>query len=396
MPQHYLCIGSSAAGLATASKLRQLDDSARITVLTAEQEMPYNRCSLSKYLAGERSNDQIRTRTKSFFTENNIDLKLNSPVVALDAQKQSVTTQSGLTFGYDKLFLGMGRSPGKQTVLGAQAQGVFSFYGLDDSNNILMYIRNYGIKHCLIVGAGVTGLEVADALVKKNISIAMVQRSSQLLSHNLDQEGSQFLEALLMSKHVSLYKKVTVQEIQSLQGRVVGVVLSDGSVVKTDMVIFATGSTLNSDFAKEAGIAVEGSGIKTNEYLQTSIENVYAGGDIALVKNLLTQRVEQNSLWSDAAMQGMFAASNMVGIPKVYEGILPVTNTFIFGSGVAFIGDVASFSEYQNLVKKDDKSYHRFLFQDGVLKGFIMIGNVGPIGNLKQAILSKQVVAAAL
>ncbi len=162
------------------------------------------------------------------------------------------------------------------------------------------------------------------------------------------------------------------------------------------MVIFAIGSKTNIDFAQDAGIAIEGSGIKVDQHLQTSIENIYAGGDIAMVQNLLTQRYEQNSLWSDAGMQGLFAASNMVGIPKVYEGILPITNTFIFGAGVAFIGDVNVQAGYKEVVKQDKQSYHRFLFQDGVLKGFMMVGNVIPVGTLRQAILAKQVINAAV
>ncbi len=396
MSQHYLCIGSSAASLATASKLRQLDATARITVLTAEKEMPYNRCSLADYLAGERSNEKIRTRSAQFFSENSIELKRDTPIVSIDASKQQVTTKDGANFGYDKLFLGAGKSSYKPTLPGSTGQGVFSFYDLDDSNAILKYIQSAGVKHCTVIGSGVTGLECADALLRRGLLVAVVGRSSQILSQQLDEQGAQFLEQYINKSGVELYKNAQVQEIQHVQDKVYGVRLADGCLIRTDMVIFTIGGKSNSFLAQSAGIVTEKAGIVINQYLQTNIETIYAGGDIAIVQNLLTQQQEKNSLWSDASMQGLFAASNMVGVPKVYPGILPITSTTIFGTNVASIGIARQSVEYKNVVKQDQQSYHRFMFHDGVLKGFVMIGNVANIGKLRQILLSKQVVASTL
>lgn len=395
MVKHYICIGSSAAGLAAASKLRHYDAQARITVLTAQTEMPYNRCSLADYLAGERSLEQIRTRTASFFNEQQIVLKRDTRVVEVRPQAQVVVTADGQIFGYDKLFLGMGKTARLPDLPGIGAQGVFNFYGLDDSNAILTYIKHYGITNCLIVGAGITGLECADALRKQGLKVSLVQRSSRLLSHSVDEQASIIIEKLLEKYQVDLYKNTAIREILAVQDRVSGVVLQDGQIIATQMIIFTVGSISNSAFSQAAGIAVEYGGIKVNNFLQTSVQHIYAGGDVAVVNNLLTGESEINSLWADAGIQGMFAASNMVGELKQYDGILPITNTTFFGTNIAFVGYHVH-QAYEDLTKHQDAFYHRFMFHDGVLKGFIMIGNMLPIGKLKQALLSKQIIQAAL
>lgn len=394
MSYHYLCIGSSAAGLAAAYKLRQQDATARITVVTAEHEMPYNRCSLVDYLAGERLLDEIRTRKKAFFSDNNITLKLSTPVISLDVAQQQVITAHGERIGYDKLFLGMGRSSSPLTIPGAEGSGVFSFYDLDDTNAIARYIQKGQVKHATIIGAGVTGLECADALVKKGITVAVIQRSHYVLSRQLNYAASAFLEKLAAHLGVVFHKQTTVEEIQRVQGRVVGVHLSDGFTLATDMVVCAVGGRSNAWLAHHAGINVMNGGVVTNEFLQTSVPNIYAGGDVASVKNLLTEAYESTTLWADAGMQGMFAASNMAGRERSYPGIVPITTTEIFGSKLAFVGDVKREGDVKTLTKEDNERYHRFVLQDGVLKGFVMIGHVAQLGSLRQAIIAKQVIAS--
>lgn len=391
MPTHYVCIGSSAAGLSAARKLRELDAQARITVLTAETEMPYNRCRLSGYVEGRRGLDQIRTRTADFFTENSIELKLGCPVVAIEPQAQQVRTAQGDSYGYDKLFLGMGKSSFKPNLPGLNAQGVFSFYDLNDSNAILTYIKQNGIKHVTVIGAGVTGLELADALMLRGLSVTIIQRSSRVLSQQLDEQASHFLEKKMHEKGVVLHKNATPDYLETVHNQVIGVAMVDGSIVKTSMVIFAVGGKSNTQLALEAGIVVQGSGIVTNQYLQTNIANIYAGGDVVLVNHLLTNSLVQNSLWSDAGMQGLAAASNMTGNPQVYEGILPITSTQVFGVSLAMSGYDNQLL-YKDLIKQTEHMYHRFLLHDGVLKNFMMVGNVSNVGTLRQALLTKQVI----
>src|SRR5271170_5172376 len=103
MDKHYLIIGSSAAAIGVMSKLRDLDSAGRITCVTAEQEMPYNRCLLADFLAGKKAETEVRTKSATFFTEKNITLRLASRVVNLDSAAQTVTLLSGEKLGYDKL-----------------------------------------------------------------------------------------------------------------------------------------------------------------------------------------------------------------------------------------------------------------------------------------------------
>ena len=139
MAKKFLVIGTSAAGIGAAVKLRSLDDSIDITCITAESKMPYNRCLLADFVAREKSVTQVSTKTQEFFDQNNIKLMLNSKVIKIDSTKNQVILESEKQLDYDMLFLGTGRVSRTLEIPGSNAAGVFSFYDLTDCSNILEF-----------------------------------------------------------------------------------------------------------------------------------------------------------------------------------------------------------------------------------------------------------------
>lgn len=389
MAQKFLIIGTSAAGIGAAVKLRSLNDSIDITCITAEAEMPYNRCLLADFIAGQKSITQVLTKTQDFFDQNRITLMRNSKVVQIDAGRQEVVLESGTRLGYDMLFLGTGRMSRKIEIPGSQAKGVFSFYDLKDSYNIFEYLKNNSVKHATVIGAGLTGLECADALVRQNIAIDLIEMSPQVLPAQINKVGSDFLiQQISKNYNATVHLEQTVIQIFERNNVACGVLLRDGSQLKTDMVIFAIGGQLSTPLAREAGIACSKTGILVNEFMQTNIPNIFAGGDVCMVKDQISGQLVQSCLWTDAIMQGMTAAHGMLGTPKPYPGVLIVTASPIFGTKFVTCGPVSqsaiSFTQQETV---EQNFYHNYLTQENKLKGFVMVGNIDNVGLLRKKLV---------
>lgn len=391
MQKHYIVIGSSAAGLGAAGKLRSLDSSARITCVTAEKVMPYNRCLLADHLSGSRSAEQVATKPQSFFDENNITLMLNSRVVQLDAQAQTITLANGTNFGYDKLFLGTGRSSFVPNIPGFKSEGVFPFFDFDDVTNILAYIKQHNVKHATIVGAGLSGLECADALSAHGLGLTVVEREAHVLARQIDQAGAQHIASLMATRGITLLTSMSVQEIITHNNAVAAALLSNGTVIPTGMVIFAIGGKTNLELAQQANLVIEDGGIVTTPRMQTSNPTIFAGGDICRVYDLVTGGTTLSTLWPDAVQQGMVAAQTMVGIEKMYAGTINITSSNIFGTTFVTCGPTSKPAGFEQLIKKEADFYHRLLVHNGMLKGFIMVGNVQGVGQLRKAIVSQEI-----
>lgn len=389
MKKTYIVIGASAAGIGALTKLRTLDKDATVICVTAEKEMPYNRCLLADHLAGIKTVEDVATKSSDFFTSNNITLMLDAKVVKIIPQEHKVLLESGQELSYDKLFIGAGRSSWMPTIPGSELTGVFSFYDLKDVKNILAFITTKKPKNVVVVGAGLSGVECADALTHHGVAVTIVERAAHILPHQLDADGAQLLTGLMQQKNVAVQANTSVQEIRG-NGQVHDIILANGQTIPCEMVIFAIGGATNAWLAREAGLETNGNGISVNDFMQTSDPNIFAGGDICLVKDILTNNRVQSCLWPDAVMQGMVAAQGMVGQPKAYAGSLIVTSSHIFDTTFVTCGPVINPSpDYRVIMRRDTNFYHKFLVHDKKLKGFVMVGNVDNVGSLRKQLLTQ-------
>lgn len=386
----FIVIGSSASSIGALGKLRSLNPTATIICITAETENPYNRCLLADHLSGAKPKEAIYTKKEDFFTEQNIQLFLGTQVTGIAPESNTITTLNGQTFTYTKLFLGIGKSAYMPPIPGLKTALTVPFYGLDDVKKIHQTLTTRKIKRVLIVGAGLTGLECADALKGYHLAITMVEQASHVLPQQINTEGAAFIEKLLTNAGIKLYKNTTIDGVQPFTDQTATVNLATGEKLETDLIIVATGGRPNIALAQQAGLVTQGQGLLVNEYMQTSEPTIFAGGDICLVKDLITGEKVQSCLWPDAVMQGIVAAHNMSGITKTYAGTLLVTSSNIFGTTFVTCGKMIPAKNHTVLVKKDITFYHRLLIDNnGVLQGFVMVGNITNIGQLRKAILDK-------
>ncbi len=387
---NYVIIGSSAAGVGAAGKLREHDQDSRITMLTAESVPPYNRCLLADVLAGKKTTANIGLKAAAAFVDKHIDLQLNSFVEYIDTKNQRVTIRGDRSIPYDKLLIATGRSGWMPDTPGSQLSGVMPFFGLTDTERILAYITQHAPKQVVVIGAGLTGLECADAIKSSVQRVTIVERAARILPNQLNERGSIFFIKQAENHGFIIELEATVVGIEGRK-KVEQVLLSTGVTLPADMVIFAIGGRTNSNLAGDAGIALHNNAIDVNDRQQTSCEHVYAAGDVATVFDQVSDIKTQNGLWPDAVMQGMVAASNMTGNEKRYAGTVLVTSSTIFGLTFVTAGAIAHPpAGLTLLVKQTPDFYHAFLTNtEHVLKGFALIGNIDNIGALRKKLLDK-------
>lgn len=382
----YLIIGTSAAGMGAVTKLRQLDKDARIICVSDEQEFPYNKCFLVEYLNHEKRLEQMYTKPQDFFAKNNIELKLNTKVTAVDAQSKQVTCADGSTIAYTKLLLGVGGTLHMPPIAGKDAEGVFPFYNLKDTQEIKNWIEQQSVKHITIIGAGLSGLECADALTYYKVPVAVVDKNTQVLGRQVDAAGGAFIQNKAREYNVDFCFDVTVSKILSENNRVCAVELSDGSTIKTDMVICALGARPNLELAESAQLEIEQYTIVTNELMQTSNADVYAAGDVALVTDKLTGKKMRSCTWPDALVQGMRAGTNMVEHTKPYAGVTLITASHFFGLSFHVAGIFGSEAK----IEQSDDCYQKVNYSEsGFVEGFMLIGDSKNISKLKRSLLTQ-------
>lgn len=391
MKNKYVIIGAAAAGLGAINKLRMLDPEAEIVCITDEKENPYNKCLLADYMTEQPNGSKIIMMTPEQAGQKNIELRLGQRVIEIMPDNKSVMLNSSEQIFYDKLLLAMGSSPRKIAIKGGDnLKGMFTFHTLNDIHTIKNYITDHSVTNAVVIGAGLSGLECADALNQLGVSVAIIEKNEHILSTQLGVEAARVIEKAISQHHILLYKQIVVSEIVGNNSYVSKVILSNGVELSSQMVIVAAGLAPNIFLAEKVGIATC-YGVLVDEYLQTNLPDIYAAGDLIMIRDHLTGNLTPNCTWPDAMMQGMTAACNMAGQSKKYVPAAIMTSSAFFGLKFAACGKPNVENQQQWQVKSDENSCSAFLLSSqGNLLGFNVVGAKADFGALRRLVLTKQ------
>lgn len=383
----YIIIGSSAAGVGALLKLRQLDSYARIMCISAESYFPYNKCLLADYVSGSLLQDQLFLLTEQRIQELKIDLILNTRVISIDRYKKTVVTDSDQEFAYDALLLALGSSPWIPEITGIHGNGVFTFHTLADIEHIFKFCDEKKVKNIAVIGGGITGLECADALHKREKKVSIIERSIRLLSHCMPQEQSEHLAQVIQTCGAELYLNSQVAQIEHSHGSVSGVQMTDGNSIAAQLVIIATGVKGNVELAQQAGLIVGKHGLIVDEFFSTSDPAIFAAGDMIETKDQLNRHTIATRLWPDAMNQGMRAAMSMAGNPKPYNGVIPLIKSHFFDEDYLSLGWNNLGADKVIIFEKNTYTSAVQVF-GGTITGISVIGKGFDIGLSRQAVLT--------
>ena len=389
MKKTHIIIGTSAAAIGALNKLRSLDPESEIICISDEKELPYNKCFLVDAWKGEKYDSQVATKPLEVFRENNISLLLGVSLVKIDPANNSIECNNGQTFAYTTLLVTTGSRARRLSIAGSDDSRVFYFHSLHDFQWVQKFIDQKKVKTDAVIGSGFTGLEVADALNKQGVKTHVIERGSRVLGRMVDRQGAEFIHDAMAQKGVELITNDEVVKITSNQ-----IQLKSGKNLVADMVIVAIGVIPNSEFAAQAGIEVLKGGIKTDEQMCTNTPNIFAAGDVAVVKDRISGEFVNSCMWADAMMQGLVAAHGMAGVLKEYPGAIITGISAFFGLDFMSSGSFKDVEGQQTILHTKDGSYRRYTLKDEVLQSFVMIGQLKNVGVARRALYSRQAIGA--
>ncbi|KQU55964.1 pyridine nucleotide-disulfide oxidoreductase [Sphingomonas sp. Leaf339] len=284
MPFHdVLIVGAGHAGAQCAMMLRQIGFTGSVTMVTEENDYPYERPPLSKeYLSRDKPFERILIRQPAFWEERDIAILMNRRVTAVDPAAKTVTTHDGRTLGYGTLVWATGGAPRRLSCGGADLAGVHGIRTRQDVDRLEAELAT--TDRVVVIGGGYIGLEAASAMSKFGKHVTILEALDRVLARVAGETLSRFFEAEHRAHGVEVRLGVGVQSLVGDGEKVTGVALADGGVLPADMVIVGIGISPAVEPLLAAG-AVGGNGVEVDGLCRTSLPDVFAIGDCALHAN---------------------------------------------------------------------------------------------------------------
>lgn len=377
----YVIIGFSVAAINAIKTLRESDKDGEIEILT-EEETVYSRPLISYYLAGKVKRGNIGFIGNSFCRDYKVKAHFLTRVEKIDFKNSLVYTNKNEKINYDRLLISTGGVPIKPAIEGysGSVKGVFTFTKLTEVDEMIKYIKKNRIKEAVILGGGLIGMKAAEGLLAKKIRLKIVELADRLLANTFDRIASDILEEKLKASGSEFIKETTIRKIKLKSGKIEEILLQNGRLIKTKLLIVAVGVRPNVDIFKGSIVKIN-RGIIVDKHMQTSIHNVYAAGDVAEAFDFLTDKNSVIAIWPAAARQGKIAGYAMAGGKLSYEGTFAMNSVEILGiPSISFgitnpVGD-----DYEVLTKEERNRYKKIVLKNSNIVGVILVNDIERAG----------------
>lgn len=311
-----IIIGGSAAGMSFAAKYRRNAPNDNIILFEAKDYISFGACGLPYYVQGQfEDQNTMIARTPNQAIDSGIDVRINSRVSDIDTEYKTVTVK-GETYKYDKLIIATGANPIVPNFATIDSQQVFTLTTMADGNALKSKLQS-GIKHVTVIGAGFIGMEVMDAAHHLGLDVTVIERANGIVNTQFGKDMVELVEANIAEKEIDLQLNTSVEKIET--GERVNVT-TDGGSFETDVVVIAIGFTPNSDII-DCDKMPNGA-ILVNQDGQTNIEDIYAIGDVASTKNLVTGKDMYLPLATNANKFAKSLADHLAGMETNFNGML--------------------------------------------------------------------------
>ena len=363
----YVIIGNSAAGIGAVEGIRQVDKQGEIIIIANEPCHTYSRPLISYLLLGKVSEEQMKYRGDSFYSENNCSF-LYADAAEIDHKLKQVVLADGRRISYDKVLIATG-----STALVPEFEGLdtiknrHTFTSYDDAQNLKRALDKN--KRVLIIGAGLIGLKCAEGISASVANITILDLAPRILSSILDDDGAKIVQIQLENKGIEFKLSASVRRFENNTA-----ILDSGESFEFDILILAMGVRPNSALLN--GIAEIDRGIIINEKSETSVSDIYAAGDCTQTLDAASGQSRIMALLPNAYMQGECAGINMAGGVKIFDKAIPMNAISFFGLHIITAGN------YNGNIYAETKQeqYKRLFYSDNKLNGYILIGNVEKAG----------------
>jgi NADPH-dependent 2,4-dienoyl-CoA reductase/sulfur reductase-like enzyme/nitrite reductase/ring-hydroxylating ferredoxin subunit len=332
-------VGAGAAGHAAAETLRREGYNGQLVMIGADTALPVDRPNLSKdYLAGTAPEEWLPLRPREFFAEHEIALVLGARVLSVDTGRKQVLLESGRTQSYDKLLLATGADPVRLDLPGGDLPHVHYLRTLDDSRAIIAATQT--ATRAVVIGSSFIGLEAAASLRARNLEVHVIGPDAVPLARIMGPELGAFIRKV-HEEHGVVFHLGTRPKTIDMQS----VTLENGERLPADLVVIGVGVRPQVSLAEKAGLAVD-RGVLVDEYLQTSVPDVFAAGDIARWPDPHSGERIRVEHWVVAERQGQTAARNMLGRRERFDAV-PFFWSAHYDVGINYVGHATAWDRIE-------------------------------------------------
>ena len=378
MARRHLVIGGGTAGMNAIRTIRE-EESERSEITLVSAERPYSRMVLPYYLDRSIAESHVYTGTARVLAGWGVKTLVGRRATALDTRANTLTLDDGATLEYDDCLIATGSSAVRAPVSGADGAGVHSFWTLEQARGLLAQIT--AGSHVVMVGAGFIAFTILNSILSLGARLTIVEIAPRILPRMIDDTGAALVEKWLVDHGVAVRADAALTAIEdvAVKGRGAGPAqkrlrFKKGADLVADVVIMATGIRTNLEWLKTSGVAIN-RGVVVDDRLRSNVANVYAAGDIAEGRDVISGEPVVHAIEPTAQEHGRVAGANMAGRDVAYRGSLLMNIVEVCHLDVASFGawDDAR-AEVMTSVKADRPAYRKLLWHGERLTGAIILG----------------------
>lgn len=388
-PHRFVIVGNGVAGTTAAENLKKLRPEASVILLAGEPFPLYNRVALPIFLKGRVQERNVMMRTTEVEEKRGVTMLLDTWVDRVSLEERTVLTSSGAEYPWDRLLMATGGTPRPLDLPGANLHGVYQFQTLDDTRALIA--RCHEARSAVALGGSYIAYELAEAFSHRGLDTSWIMRGDRFLRRLLDEDGGRVVDLLAADRGVHVLYEDWPTEIVGDGGVPRAVNTRAGQHVPADMVGYGIGLDYYTDLASAIGARVKRA-VVTDEYLQTTVPDVYAAGDVAEFYDVIINRHNQMGTWDNAASHGRLVARNMLGEREIYTEV-PTYVTTMFGSRLSVLGLTPENHpelEREVQVNFDTRKYRALFFHRQRLVGAVIIGVLKGRRKLEELIKGRQ------
>jgi NAD(P)H-nitrite reductase large subunit len=370
MARRHLIIGGGTAGMNAIRTIRE-EESERSEITLVSAEKPYSRMVLPYYLDRSIAESHVFTAGAAQLAAWEVKAHLGRRATGLDVKANTCTLDDGTTLPYDDCLVATGSAAVRAPVPGADGRAVHSFWTLDEARGVIGAIRPG--SEVVMVGAGFISFTILNSILSLGAKLTIVEVAPRILPRMIDDVGGELVEDWLKSHGVTVRTNARLTRIEDAKGRK-RLTFGKGAPLTCDVVVMATGIKTNLDWLKGSGVQIN-RGVVVDDHLRSNVPNVYAAGDVAEGRDLVSGEAVVHAIEPTAQEHGRVIGANMAGKDVRYRGSLIINIVEVCHLDAASFGawDDAK-AEAVSGLKRNRHAYRKLLFTGDRLTGAIIIG----------------------
>ena len=383
----YVIIGAGPAGVTAAETLRQIDLDGNVVLVGNEPDPPYGRMAIPYFLIGKVGQEGTYLRKGENHYEDLGIKYVQGEVQSVSPDTSTLILSGGEEIAYDKLLVATGSHAIKPPVDGLDLPGVHHCWTLEDARAIAKLARKG--SDVVLMGAGFIGCIIMEALAQSGANLTVVEAEDRMVPRMMDQTAGNLIKKWCEKKNVNVKTSARVSSV-SQDGGKLSVSIDNGDIIAADLVVVATGVRSNTAFLDGSGVETD-LGIKVDNHLKSSVDNIYAAGDVAQGPDFPTGGWDVHAIQPTAVEHGRIAALNMAGKDARYKGSLNMNVLDTLGL-ISFSFGLWQGEEGGDSAQRLDEENFRYTllqFKDDVMVGAVCLGRTENIGVLRGLIQTK-------